>query len=62
MNTMRKRLIGRVVTAVVAVVLALLALQSAHKVDPEQLHEGSRSIAYALLCLAAVTAYRNLED
>jgi len=59
---MRWRVIGRIVMVVLAVVLALLALQSTHKVSVTELHWGFRALAYGLLCLAAVVGCRYFED
>ncbi|MFP4027417.1 MAG: hypothetical protein ACLFWL_06465 [Candidatus Brocadiia bacterium] len=60
---MRRRTIGKIVIGVLAIALAILTFNYIHKVGPgEQVYEGFRAIAFAILSLTATTAYRYFED
>ncbi|MBS3763757.1 MAG: hypothetical protein ACLFWL_03360 [Candidatus Brocadiia bacterium] len=58
---MKKRLIGRIILGVLAVVFAALAISHLLNVSSENAYEGFRATAYAILALASITAYRYVE-
>jgi preprotein translocase subunit SecG len=61
---MRGRTTGKIVTGVLTVVFALLAIIYAvvTKDSPDDLHHAIRSVSYAVLSLAGATSYRYFED
>jgi succinate-acetate transporter protein len=60
---MRKRIVGRIVLAVLTVLFAVLCVIYAISAnDVEEIHHVGRAIAWGILSLTSATFYRYFED
>jgi len=59
---MRLRTVLKIIIAVLTILFMALSLLYISKAHPQEIHQGARAIAYAIIALVCATAYRYCED
>lgn len=59
---MRPRTVLKILIAVLTFAFLLLSVMHIHKASVDELHQGARAIAYAIIALVCATSYRYFED
>ena len=59
---MRLRTVSKIIIAVLTILFIALSLLYIGKTHLDEIHQGARAIAYAIIALACATGYRYFED